>query len=730
MKLNKNLVFYILVVIVFGALMYWITLEGEKLELARATDIPKQTTEGPRAKPFDLFLDAFGHNLVHPLAVLILQITSIILVSRIFGYIFNKIGQPTVIGEIVAGIVLGPSLLGLFFPEFSGFIFPKGSLPNLQFLSQVGLILFMFVIGMELDLKVLRNQAHDAVVISHASIVIPYFLGMSLAYYMYEDFAPDNISFLSFALFMGIAMSITAFPVLARVIQERDLTKTKLGSIAITCAAADDVTAWCILAAVIAIVKAGTFVSALYTIALSMLYVLTMIFVVQPVLKKVGEVYSERETISKTIVAVAFLILLASAYLAEIIGIHALFGAFLAGVIMPPNFSFRRVMMEKIEDVSLVLLLPLFFVFTGLRTQIGLLNETHLWSACGLIILTAVAGKFGGSTFAARVVGQNWKESLSIGALMNTRGLMELIVLNIGYDLGVLTPEVFAMLVIMALVTTFMTGPALDLINYVFPERHAVTAPNGGKLFKILISFGPAIKGKKLLRLADQLTHKKTEEADMTAFHLTPSADINPKEAREYEEESFRLVKHEAQSLGIKVKTLYRATNDINKEITREANKGKYDLLLVGGSHSLFSGDDVLGGKVKNFLEDTTGHVGVLVDKDFEVADRILVALQDFNDLFLISFAERFIQNNNARVTLYDPNRLLKSNMIFSMAIDKINAENTQPIQLHEHHTLSTEFLAGFNLVMVSYSGWKDLTRTKERWLTHTPSVLILKPQR
>lgn len=730
MKLNKNLIFYILVIIVFGALMYWITQEGEKLELARAADVPKQTTEGPQAKPFNLFLDAFSHNLVHPLAVLILQITSIILVSRIFGYIFNKIGQPTVIGEIVAGIVLGPSLLGLFFPEFSGFIFPKGSLPNLQFLSQVGLILFMFVIGMELDLKVLRNQAHDAVVISHASIVIPYFLGMGLAYYMYEDFAPDNISFLSFALFMGIAMSITAFPVLARVIQERDLTKTKLGSIAITCAAADDVTAWCILAAVIAIVKAGTFVSALYTIVLALLYVLAMIFLVQPFLKKVGDVYSERETISKTIVAVAFLILLASAYLAEIIGIHALFGAFLAGVIMPPNFGFRRVMMEKIEDVSLVLLLPLFFVFTGLRTQIGLLNETHLWSVCAVIILTAVAGKFGGSTFAARVVGQSWKESLSIGALMNTRGLMELIVLNIGYDLGVLTPEVFAMMVIMALVTTFMTGPALDLINYVFPERDAGTAPNGGKFFKILISFGPAIKGKKLLRLADQLTHKKTEEADMTAFHLTPSADINPKEAREYENESFRLVRHEAQNLGIKVKTLYRTTNDINKEITREANKGKYDLLLVGGSHSLFSGDDVLGGKVKNFLEDTTGHVGVLVDKDFEVADRILVALQDFNDLFLISFAERFIQNNNARVTLFDPNRLLKSNMIFSMAVDKINAENTQQIQLHEHHTLTAEFLAGFNLVMVSYSGWKDLTRTKERWLTKTPSVLILKPQR
>lgn len=729
MPKRKTLIFYFLVLVVFGALIYWIAQQGEYLEAGKRIVPPVAATENPDARPFDIFRDSFNHNLIHPLAVLILQIVAIILISRFFGFIFHKMRQPTVIGEIIAGIVLGPSVVGLFFPEVSGFLFPPASLPNLQFLSQVGLILFMFVIGMELDLKVLRHQAHDAVVISHASIIIPYFLGMGLAYYLYEEFAPGNISFISFSLFMGIAMSITAFPVLARVIQERDLTKTRLGIIAITCAAADDITAWCILAAVIAIVKAGTFISAVYTIALALGYVLFMIFVVQPILKKIGNVYSDKETINKTIVALAFLVLLGSAYLAEIIGIHALFGAFLAGVIMPPHFSFRKIMTEKIEDVSLVLLLPLFFVFTGLRTQIGLLNETHLWSVCGVIVLTAVAGKFGGSAFAARFVGQSWKESLSIGALMNTRGLMELIVLNIGYDLGVLSPEVFAMMVLMALITTFMTGPALDLINYLFPDRQAATAQQAGKRYKILLSFGPAIKGKKLLRLADQLTHKKTTEADITAFHLTPSADINPKEARDYEQESFRLVKHEAESLGIKVKTLYRATHDINREITGEANKGKYDLLLVGGSHSVFS-DDVVGGKVKNFLEETTGHVGVLVDKDFEVADRILVLLQDFNDLFLISFAERFIQNNNAKVVLSDSNRLLKTNMIFNMAVEKVNAENPQRIQVHESHALTYDFLTGFNLVMVSYSGWKDLTRARSEWLANTPSTLILKPQR
>jgi Kef-type K+ transport system membrane component KefB len=725
MRGHRNLIFYILMLVVFGALMYWITRQGALLETGKL-DAGENVFPDQVTRPFLLFQESFRGNLYHPLAILILQIISIILVSRFFAFLFNKIGQPTVIGEIVAGIILGPSVVGFFFPEVGIFLFPPESLPNLQFLSQVGLILFMFVIGMELDLKILRHQAHDAVVISHASIIIPYFFGMGLAYYLYDDYSPDNISFLPFALFMGIAMSITAFPVLARVIQERDLTKTKLGSIAITCAAADDVTAWCILAAVIAIVKAGTFVSALYTIGLALLYVLMMVFIVHPVLRKIGNVYSERETISKTIVAIAFLVLLASAFVAEIIGIHALFGAFLAGVVMPPNFNFRRVLMEKVEDVSLVLLLPLFFVFTGLRTQIGLLNQPHLWMVCGWIILTAVAGKFGGSMIAARFVGQTWKESFSIGALMNTRGLMELIVLNIGYDLGVLTPEVFSMMVIMALVTTFMTGPALDLINYFNREREQETPPD--KIYKVLISFGPPIKGKKLLRLADQLTHKKNAEARITALHLTPSSDINPKNAKDYERESFRLVKHEAQNLGIKVKTLYKATNDINREITGLANRAKYDLLLVGGSRSVFSAD-VVGGKVRNYLEDTHCQVGVLVDKDFEVADRIVLMLQDFGDLFLISFAERFIQNNGAKVVLSDPNRLVKMNTIFRMAVEKVNTELPKSIEVRESHAHTEEFFNQFNLLLISYSSWKHLNRSKNPWLAYTPTVLILKPE-
>jgi Kef-type K+ transport system membrane component KefB len=465
MKKKKNLLFYILMMSVFSLLIYFIIQRGHMLETTSVVPSVKNKTQ------FTLFTDSFNVNLVHPLPVLLLQVILIIIIVRVFGFLFNKIGQPGVIGEIVAGIMLGPSVLGMVAPMVSTFIFPETSLENLQFLSQVGLILFMFVIGLELDINIIRKQARAAIIISHASIIIPYTLGMALALFTYHQFAPANISFLSFSLFMGIAMSITAFPVLARIIQERKLTNTKLGAMAITCAAADDVTAWCILAALIAVVKAGTSVSTLYTIGLLILYILMMVFAVHPLLKKLGSHYRNHQTLSKSMMAIVFMVMLVSAYITEVIGIHALFGAFMAGVIMPHKLDFRKSLMEKIEDVSLVLLLPLFFVFTGLRTQINLLNEGSLWIVFGWIVVVAVAGKFGGSMLAAKVVGQNWKDSLSIGALMNTRGLMELVVLNIGYDLGILSPPVFAMMVLMALITTLMTNPALNLINRLLPEK-------------------------------------------------------------------------------------------------------------------------------------------------------------------------------------------------------------------------------------------------------------------
>lgn len=450
--------YYLLTMAIFGGLMFWTIREGGRLPAGGGVAV---ATGGGTAG----FFETLYENSRHPLALLLGQIITILLIARLTGWLFSAMRQPRVMGEMVAGILLGPSFFGLFFPDFHQVLFPPASLGNLQFLSQVGLILFMFVIGMELDLDILHSRAKDAVVISHASIVFPFALGMILAFYLFESFAPAGTSFVSFALFMGIAMSITAFPVLARIVQERGITKTKLGTIALTCAAADDITAWCILAAVIAIVKAGALVNALYTVALSLGYVLTMIYLVKPGLRRIAEVNFVRKKPGGLMVAVVFIVLIASAYATEVIGIHALFGAFMAGAIMPELQGVRAKFTEKVEDLSVVLLLPLFFVFTGLRTQITLLNDAGLWLVALLIVVVAVIGKFAGSALTARFVGQSWPDSLSIGALMNTRGLMELIVLNIGYDLGVLSPEVFAMMVIMALTTTMMTGPSLDLIE-------------------------------------------------------------------------------------------------------------------------------------------------------------------------------------------------------------------------------------------------------------------------
>ena len=439
--------------------MYWMVRLGKGLETTTVTQSPKDTHFLKVAQ------DSLTHNLTNPLSILLLQVITIIIAARAFGYLFSKIRQPSVIGEVVAGIFLGPSVLGYLFPEYTNFLFPKTSLSVLQLFSQLGLLLFMFVIGMELDLKVVKQKAQAAIIISHASIIIPYGLGMTLAYFIYKDYAPANINFLSFSLFIGIAMSVTAFPVLARILQERGMTKTRIGSIALACAAADDISAWCILAAVISIVNAGSSFSALVTIALTAVFVLVMYKLVKPLLEKIAIKYIHTENISLSMVSLMFGVMLISACLTEIIGIHALFGAFLAGVIMPAHFHFRKILTGKVEHVSLGLLLPLFFAFSGLRTQLGLLNTSHSCIICVAIIGIAILGKFGGSLLAAKFVGESWKDSLILGALINTRGLMELIVLNIGFELGVLNAELFTMMVLMALITTFMTGPALDLIN-------------------------------------------------------------------------------------------------------------------------------------------------------------------------------------------------------------------------------------------------------------------------
>jgi Kef-type K+ transport system membrane component KefB len=401
-----------------------------------------------------------------PLSRLFLQILVIIAASRIAGRLFTRCGQPAVIGEMVAGILLGPSFFGLLAPGVFQFVFPAASLDALKLFSQIGVCLFMFAAGMDLDVSQLRHKAHTAVVVSHASIIIPYFLGVVLALFLYSHLAQPGASFTAFALFMGISISITAFPVLVRILQDRGIFKTVLGSTATACAAVDDVTAWCVLAFVVATVRATSVGAAACSLGLVAVFIALMLFVIKPSLPRwLGQSALERPNPGKSVLAAVIGVVLASALSTELIGIHAIFGAFLAGAIMPAAGDFRHKLGVRVENFSSVLLLPLFFVFIGLRTQIGLLNNTQEWLICLGIVAVATAGKLGGTALAARLTGMRWREALQLGALMNTRGLMELIALNIGYDLGILSQRIFAMLVIMALATTMMTAPLLALFG-------------------------------------------------------------------------------------------------------------------------------------------------------------------------------------------------------------------------------------------------------------------------
>ncbi len=469
--MKKYFIIYFLIIAFFTGLIYVVIEKGNSLvPQSKSTGFTIGTADSStpikNSTKFNPNESQFLTNSKSPLALFLLQIIVILIISRFFGILLMKIGQPSVVGEIIAGIVLGPSFLGYLFPSVSAFIFPPESLINLTFLSQIGLIFFMFIIGMELDLEKLKHKTQNAIAISHASIVFPFFLGVFVSYFLYEKFAPTTVSFLAFSLFMGIAMSITAFPVLARIVKERGLSGTALGVMVITCAAADDVTAWCILAFVIAIVKSGSIGSAIFTISLALIYVFTMLKIVKPWLNKIFIKKIKGHKLNMAVMSIAFFVLLLSSYTSELIGIHALFGAFLAGVIIPRSLKVEELLTEKLQDISVILLLPIFFALTGLRTHLGLLNEGNLWTTLGLIITVAVLGKFGGSAITAKIIGYSAKDAMSIGAFMNTRGLMELIVLNIGYDLGILSPTIFAIMVLMALITTFMTGPLLDLLNY------------------------------------------------------------------------------------------------------------------------------------------------------------------------------------------------------------------------------------------------------------------------
>jgi len=404
-----------------------------------------------------------GHDADVMLHILI-ALSVIIAVARGGGMVFRFLRQPAVVGEIVAGIMLGPSLLGRIWPVAFGYILPPTVAPFLDVLAQLGIILYMFLVGLELDPRLVARHGQAAIAISHASIVAPFLLGTMLALLLYPEVAAAGIPFTGFSLFIGVSMSVTAFPVLSRILSDLGLNKTSLGITALTCAAVDDVTAWCLLAVVVGVVEAhGT--GSLITAAMAVAYIVLMIVIVRPTVVRLTLRQENSGRLTQGIMAIVFVLLFVSALTTELIGIHAMFGAFAIGAIVPSDSKLAREMTDRLEDVLVVLLLPTFFALTGLRTRIGLVSGQEAWILCGLTILVASVGKFGGSFIAARFTGLSWRDASALGVLMNTRGLAELIVLNIGLQLRVINPRVFAMLVVMSLVTTLATTPILYLIR-------------------------------------------------------------------------------------------------------------------------------------------------------------------------------------------------------------------------------------------------------------------------
>lgn len=722
---RKNYIIYVIMLLLFGALIYFAIDEGDRFShYAAGTLSVEQNT------PFEMFRQFLTANLHHPLTILLFQIIAVLLMVRLFGFLFSYIGQPSVIGEIVAGIVLGPSVLGFIFPDAFHFLFPASSLTNLELLSQVGLILFMFVIGMELDFRVLKNKINETLVISHAGILVPFFLGILSSYWIYEEYASSHTPFLPFALFIGISMSITAFPVLARIIQERNMTKTQLGTLTIASAANDDVTAWCLLAIVIAISKAGTFASALYSVGLAIAYIAVMFLLVRPFLKKVGEVYANREAINKTFVAFILLILIISSCITEVIGIHALFGAFMAGVVMPSNIGFRKVMMEKVEDISLVFFLPLFFAFTGLRTQIGLIDSPELWGVCALLVAVAIAGKLGGCAIASRLVGESWKDSLTIGTLMNTRGLMELVALNIGYEMGVLPPSIFVILVIMALVTTFMTTPLLHLVERYFTRREQKLSPK----HKLILCFGRPDAGRNLLSVYNQLFGKELKKEQVIAAHYTIGTDLNPLNAAQYAKESFTPLNQRASELGISVENYYRVTDKLIQGMIQFAKKEQPDMLLLGarshiqpdkfGSPGTILWLSLLRDKVDEVIEQVKCPVAVFLNRGFQEGSTTSFVLGS-TDLFLFTYIEKMLRNGQ-QLKLYVP----KGDKEKLQEANKLSEQHLQLLVLVEYvdqEDFQNEDKNGLSIM--SYATYSKLVND-ESIMERLPSLLVIRREK
>ncbi|MBW4568691.1 MAG: cation:proton antiporter [Tolypothrix carrinoi HA7290-LM1] len=602
--------------------------------------------------------------------LVLIEVLIVIGMSRLIGLAFRWIKQPLVIGEIVAGIMLGPSLFGWVAPNLAATLFPPETVPFLNILSQVGLIFFMFLIGLELDPKYLKGKINVAILTATMSVLVPFALATLLALLLYPLLSHGNVSFTAFALFLASATSITAFPVLARIITDKNLQATYLGTLALTSAAVNDLAVWCLLALGIAVAREGSIGGAWHRIIASLLYIGFMMTVGRSFLQRLAIYYRRTERLNQLLLALIYMGVVASALITELIGIHLIFGAFLLGTIMPKNAGLVREIAGKTEDFVLIFLLPVFFAFSGLRTQIGLVNRPELWLLCGLVLFVAIAGKYLGTYVAARVSGIEKREASALGWLMNTRGLTELIVLNIGLSLGVITPLLFTMLVIMALVTTFMTSP---LLEWTYPKRligldvvekevepeasRDIATQDYGQIYRILVPVANPSTQKGLVQLAVAIALNYQQP---TAVHPLSLIELSEDYAFESTPvEANRLIEERRQQLEELIDTLeppstrsyvhpiIRISSNVAQETAEIAELEPADLILVGWHRPAFS-NNRLGGRVGQILTTAPVDVAVFIDKGKERLENLLVPYSaNIHDDLALILALRLLINRD-----------------------------------------------------------------------------------
>ncbi|GAP95592.1 cation:proton antiporter [Leptolyngbya sp. NIES-2104] len=565
----------------------------------------------------------------------LIQILLVIGLSRLIGLGFRRLNQPLVIGEIVAGIMLGPSLFGMIAPNVAAWIFPPETIPFLGVLSQIGLIFFMFLIGLELDPKYLKNGLNVAILVSHVSILVPFSLGALASLLLYPLVSCDGVSFTAFALFLGAAMSITAFPVLARIITENNLQNTRLGALALTCAAVDDVTAWCLLALAIAVTRYNNMIAAIPTIIEAIAYIALMFTVGRLVLKQFAVLYDRKGKLTQTVLASIYMVVVISALITELIGIHLIFGAFLVGVTMPKHPGLTRELAQKTEDFVLTFLLPVFFAYSGLRTQVGLLNRPVLWGLCAIVVAVAIIGKYVGTYVAARVSGVEKREASALGWLMNTRGLTELIVLNIGLSLNVISPLLFTMLVIMALVTTFMTSPLLEMI---YPKQqirqNQINQPDVSDQYHVLVPIANPTTQRGLIELAMSIAIGNSSNAIVTPLSLIQldqdyvyeslPSEANRQIALTNEKLQALIQTLEPADYRHLVRPIVQVDRDVARATTQIAMRDRANLILVGWHRPAFHSNR-LGGRVGELLTMAPVDVAVFVDRHSTKLENLLL---------------------------------------------------------------------------------------------------------